>query len=207
MHSLKQRLEIQSLKETVELLSSQLCTVSSLKSVVSQLSVEVSALKSQLVSLSTSEPTYSQVTQGQAATSNTSHLTVSPSQPHPSIVPSSLSSLPASSPNLTTNISASKATNVSDRKYNVIVFGVKELPSGSSRFARDKHDFSNLRGLSSDLEHNSEHSSTICDCCRLGKFKGESSCRPLLAPLIPQLMCANFVLSQQLFKYLHLYKT
>lgn len=75
-------------------------------------------------------------------------------------------------------------TKVIDRKYNVVVFGINELPSGTSRFARDKHDFSNLSSLFSGLEHDSDHSSTIRDCRRLGKFtKGEQSCRPLLVTL------------------------
>ena len=58
------------------------------------------------------------------------------------------------------------------------------MPSGSSRLARDKHDFSKLSVIFSDLELNSDHSSSIRDCRRLGRYvKGESSCRPLLVTL------------------------
>ena len=78
--------------------------------------------------------------------------------------------------------SSSKA--VQDRKFNVVVFGIEEMPDGSSRFAREKHDFSKLSQIFSDLEHNSDHSSSIRDCHRLGRYvKGKSSCRPLLVTL------------------------
>ena len=73
---------------------------------------------------------------------------------------------------------------VQDRKFNVVGFGVQEMPSGSSRFARDKHDFSKLSVIFSDLEHDTDHSSSIRDCHRLGKYvKGVSSSCPLLVTL------------------------
>ena len=58
------------------------------------------------------------------------------------------------------------------------------MPSGSSRFARDKHDFSKLSAIFSNLERDTDHSSSIRDCRRLGKYvKGVSSSRPLLVTL------------------------
>ena len=71
-----------------------------------------------------------------------------------------------------------------DRKFNVVVFGVKEMPSGSSRFARNKHDFSKLSAIFSDLERDTDHATSIRDCRRLGKYvKDVSSSRPLLVTL------------------------
>ena len=62
------------------------------------------------------------------------------------------------------------ANNMQDRKFNVVVFGVQEMPSGSSRFARNKHDFSKLSAIFSDLERDTDHASSIRDSRRLGKY-------------------------------------
>ena len=80
--------------------------------------------------------------------------------------------------------STSKPIKDQDRKYNLVVFGVPEMPSGSSRSSRANHDFSKLSAIISDLEHASDHKSSIRDCRRLGKYvHSENSSRPLLVTL------------------------
>ena len=58
------------------------------------------------------------------------------------------------------------------------------MPSGSTRSSRANHDFSKLSAIISDLEHSSDHKSSIRDCRRLGKYvRSEKSSRPLLVTL------------------------
>ena len=60
------------------------------------------------------------------------------------------------------------------------------MPSGSSRFIRQRHDFREVSAAISDLEQCSDHSSSIRDCRRLGKYvtsKSESKHRPILVSL------------------------
>ena len=74
----------------------------------------------------------------------------------------------------------------SDRRFNIVVYGIPEMPSGSSRFIRQRHDFREVSAAISDLEQCSDHSSSIRDCRRLGKYvtsKSESKHRPILVSL------------------------
>lgn len=72
----------------------------------------------------------------------------------------------------------------SDRKFNIVVFGVSELPGGSSRFLRNNHDFQEVSSILSNLELGPNQSSSIRDCHRLGKYVSDSlRPRPLLVQL------------------------
>ena len=72
----------------------------------------------------------------------------------------------------------------SDRKFNIVVFGVSELPGGSSRFLRNNHDFQEVSSILSNLELGPNQSSSIRDCRRLGKYVSDSlRPRPLLVQL------------------------
>ena len=67
-----------------------------------------------------------------------------------------------------------------DRRFNIIVFGVVERPSGSSRFTRNMKDFQEVSSIISQLEKDSDHSSSVRDCRRLGKYVNNlSRPRPL----------------------------
>ena len=71
-----------------------------------------------------------------------------------------------------------------DRRFNVVVFGVPEMPSGSSRYVRSRHDFKEVSSVISDLEQGSDHNSSIRDCRRLGKFEsGKPQHCPILVSL------------------------
>jgi len=90
--------------------------------------------------------------------------------------------------NVTTNqLSINKPAvvsgNSSDRKFNVVIYGIKENPSGIPRSARTKSDIdSSLHILKEANNDITEHS--IRDCLRLGKF---SSQRPKPRPLLVKL--------------------
>ena len=133
-------------------------------------SVEVSKLKSLVSSVC------NKVSQPAAPTAETS--------PPPQVPSSHSAPPPATSHHRPSLANNNKVNSVQDRKFNVVVFGVQEMLSGSSRFARDKHDFSKLSVIFSDLEHDTDHSSSIRVCRHLGKYvKGVSSSRPLLVTL------------------------
>ena len=71
-----------------------------------------------------------------------------------------------------------------DRRFNIVEFGVPEMPSGFTRYVRRRHDFKEVSSLISDLEQGSDHNSSIRDCRRLGKFEsGKSQHHPILVSL------------------------
>ena len=150
------------------LISYQSAEISSLKKSVEELSTEVAELKALVLSIrnkaSTDDP----------AARVLPEVPTTLSQPH---------TLSASVSQKVAN--RSSISGERDRKYNVVVFGVQEMPSGSPRLARAKHDFSELSAVFSGLERDTEHTSSISrDCHRLGKYiKGKSSSRPLLVTL------------------------
>ena len=98
--------------------------------------------------------------------------------------PSSVSLNPPKTSSLTihqpTPKSSTKLFNSSDRKFNVVVFGVSECVSGISR---KQHCISDLNNIS-DLFSQSAASipkSSIRDCRCLGKYSSSNTCpRPIL---------------------------
>ena len=71
---------------------------------------------------------------------------------------------------------------VSDRKFNIVVYGIQECSKGTRRLDRTKQD---LEGLSSLLRtiDSSIQSQSIRDCFRLGKYRPDQLPRPLLVKL------------------------
>ena len=58
------------------------------------------------------------------------------------------------------------------------------MPSGSSRLARQRHDFREVSSVITNLEKDSDHTSSIRDCRRVGKYdSGRSRPRPVLVLL------------------------
>uniref|UniRef100_A0A1X7TMN6 Reverse transcriptase domain-containing protein n=1 Tax=Amphimedon queenslandica TaxID=400682 RepID=A0A1X7TMN6_AMPQE len=69
------------------------------------------------------------------------------------------------------------------RKYNVIVFGVVEQPSGTPWPARSNHDYNEVCRLFSHLDEGTEDY-LIRDCRRIGRFQPDASHpRPILVTL------------------------
>ena len=68
-----------------------------------------------------------------------------------------------------------------DKKFNVVIYGVKESPKGSPRYTRQQKDTKAVTDIIKQVSPDiSEH--TIRDCVRLGKFS-EARSRPLLVKL------------------------
>lgn len=71
-----------------------------------------------------------------------------------------------------------------DRRFNIIVFGIEEFPSGTFRTTRLKGDFDKVSDIILTLEQGTGHSSSVRDCRRIGKYDGNSSkSRPILVQL------------------------
>ena len=78
--------------------------------------------------------------------------------------------------------STSPAVDQQDRKFNIIIFGLKEQDAGTSKFTRTSQDQSSVERILSSLNPNIPGNS-IRDCFRLGKYKRERS-RPILVKLL-----------------------
>ena len=71
-----------------------------------------------------------------------------------------------------------------EREYNVVMFGITELPQGSSHYSRSEHDFNEARSVISNLHNESDYRCSIRNCRRLGKYDCSKSLpRPLLVSL------------------------
>ena len=68
-----------------------------------------------------------------------------------------------------------------DRKYHVVIYGLKEHPQGTPPYKRLSEDCSSAHAILSTL-HNTVTDQSICDCSRLGKFTPNIN-RPLLVKL------------------------
>ena len=108
--------------------------------------------------------------------------------------PSSASLNPPKTSSLTihrpTPKSSIKLFNSSDRKFNVVVFGVSECVSGTSRKQRWISDLNNISDLFSQSAASIPKSS-ITDCHRLGKYSS-SSTRP--RPILVNFSSCNVVM-------------
>ena len=147
---------------TVESLTSQVkkLVTSEAITIASHLSSEVSTLKKKLDTLALPEPTYSQVLQNQSENPDLSNSSVSTS---PTITPP-------------------QHFSESSRKFNVVIFGVPEQPKGTSRFTREQNDFKEAASAIANTESESNHTSSIRECRRLGKYN-VSKTRPILVTL------------------------
>ena len=130
-------------------------TIRELKDSVCALQLEVASLK------------HSQASSSQHAThAHTSAVSASPDPP------TSSQSHPVHQPS------------ESDREYNVVIFGITELPKGSSRYSRSEHDFNQASSVISNLQHKSDYRCSIRNCRRLGKYDVSKFLpRPLLVSL------------------------
>ena len=104
-------------------------------------------------------------------------------------------------PNVTSVQSSNQLTNpaqsiLSDRKFNLVIKGIKEPSSGTARSERYKHDFNEALSLLSKLDGDI-HPMSVRDCFRLGKFKANSRYpRPILVKLTRS-MDVHSILSQR----------
>jgi hypothetical protein len=154
----QQSKEIESLKASVEKLTSEIC---SLKSQFSQLSSEVVA--SGLIS---------------------DNLPICDLNPE-SVSPQASNHAPHPQPRRSSSVSAAAHSQVSqDRKYNVIMFGVPEQPQGTPRMERCRSEFKEVSSILLNVELESDHHSTICDCHRIGRYNPNADrSRPMLVSL------------------------
>ena len=71
-----------------------------------------------------------------------------------------------------------------DRKYNVVIYGISECPKGTSRSERLTQDLSKVESVFSHVS-SSIQSQAIKDCYRLGKFNPQKpNPRPILVKLV-----------------------
>ena len=86
--------------------------------------------------------------------------------------------------------------NSSDRKYNIVVYGIEECPAGTPRSERSKHDVNESLSIFSNLD-NDIQPFAIKDSLRLGKYKKESKRpRPVLVKM-NRLIDVSSVLSKR----------
>ena len=82
-------------------------------------------------------------------------------------------SIPVKSPSV-------PSPNSTDRKFNIIMYGIKESPPKTSKANHLDHDLQCIVNAFAEVEHTVDTSS-IRDCFRLGKFKHDTQCpRPIL---------------------------
>ena len=78
---------------------------------------------------------------------------------------------------------ASLPDNSVDRKFNLVIYGVKEHPKGTDRRARSKSDIDNCVRILKQAD-NDINIQSVRDCVRLGKFNSSNTRpRPLLVKL------------------------
>ena len=88
------------------------------------------------------------------------------------------------SSNLSRDISGNKQVPLSDKKMNVVVYGLAENPSNTSRQDRLPKDVDSVLSALKDLE-NPIDASSIKDCYHLGKYKAQASKpRPVLVKFL-----------------------
>ena len=72
----------------------------------------------------------------------------------------------------------------SDKRFNIIIQGIPECPTGTSKFVRVSRDIKNAGSVLGEFD-STLGSHSIKDCLRLGKYKGEGHRpRSLLVKLI-----------------------
>ncbi len=72
-------------------------------------------------------------------------------------------------------------THESERKYNIVVYGIKESTKGTSRHTRTSKDREGVMTIIHKVDNEISQQS-LRDCIRLGKYD-EEKCRPILAKL------------------------
>ena len=78
--------------------------------------------------------------------------------------------------------SVSRSSVVSDRKYNLVIYGIPECDKGTLRVRRLKTDTINVSTVITNLD-SSIHPQCVRDCFRLGKYNDNGSPRPILAKI------------------------
>ena len=143
----------QSMRETIRSLQD---TVSALKSEIAQLKAEKSSSQSGKVTLN-------------AAHDNIGSKSLSSNASKPAL---SLPILPRET----------KRHPRSDKKYNLVIYGIRENQKGTQRHIRSANDIKAATSILTSIHSTiTEHS--VIDCTRLGKFS-EDRCRPTLVTMI-----------------------
>ena len=99
------------------------------------------------------------------------------------VVKSGVSPTVPSVPKISANIIPSTSSNY-ERKYNVVLYGLDECPSGLTRSGRLESDLTNISNIFSELDSSIQPQS-ISDCYRLGKYLRDASRpRPILVKFV-----------------------
>ena len=86
-------------------------------------------------------------------------------------------------PKISANIMPSTSSNY-ERKFNVVLYGLDECPSGLTRSSRLESDLTNISNIFFELD-SSIHPQSISDCYRLGKYLRDASRpRPILVKFV-----------------------
>ena len=128
-----------------------------------QNSVEIASLKAEVVSLTKKVDDIFRQLSGTSPTETESEPEVA------NMKPSQIPPNKASSSNRTSNI---------DKKFTLVVYGVKESPEGTPRQKRIANDYENCSQIFHKVSPQVSESS-IADCVRLGKFSASKN-RPVL---------------------------
>ena len=84
---------------------------------------------------------------------------------------------------VTTQHSTPTSSLTSDRKFNLVIYGIEECPNGTSRPERVKHDIEKGHSVLSKVDEDI-NANSMRDCLRLGKYKKDQGRpRPLLLKL------------------------
>ena len=144
------------------------CKLDKQQSEIINLNSEITALKSVLSSLEDKIMSLSPVDQATANNAPSNHVQRS----YADTLKSTIASV---SKELTS------ANNQSERKFNVVLYGVDESPEGTRKHVRVTHDHDSVVEVVQTLDSSLDQQS-IRDCFRIGKYSKEKS-RPILIKL------------------------
>ena len=116
-----------------------------------------------------------------------------PSAPMPSQPPQMMSHSTESRP--TVFDSPARDTYVSNKKFNLVMYGIQENPIRTPRHISSTNDLSNCLCILKDINPSSSKN-PVCNCTRLGKFTANSTRpRPILLTFITTIDVANVLLN------------
>lgn len=156
----KQELELHSLRDLVTNLSSKLTRISD----------ELALVKTQVTPVFNGGSSYA------AALSN-NQGSVAPQHD-----PSTTTSLSRASTSVSNKRESSEGFYLKERKFNILIFGIKEDNKGTPKHIRDHNDLASASQILSSVV-SSLNANSIRDCFRLGSYKSNQD-RPVLAKLM-----------------------
>uniref|UniRef100_A0A1X7SYA1 Uncharacterized protein n=1 Tax=Amphimedon queenslandica TaxID=400682 RepID=A0A1X7SYA1_AMPQE len=168
-----QSIEIISLKESLAALSSQL---NSLQETLSSRSQPIEALSTEIIQIKN---------RLEEAPSFPPSIHISHSSPTSGVAPQT---------NVPGTVGKKAIPSVTDRKYNIVVFGITEPSQGTPRVTRINSDIERVTEELTQLATTSGFSFQVRDCHRLGQYRPNSTkSRPLLVTLSSTIQVSNIL--------------